>query len=152
MNQRSCQACELNADPEEATGGRIYATQHWYLEHIVAPLPLVGWLILKTIRHTEGIVGLNAEEGAELGRLLEVLPKVLAKVSGAEQVYVCVFTEVVAHLHIHLIPRAAGQSVRGPKLFLERITAARDDPQSCPAPAEAAAFAESMRVALAGVE
>lgn len=41
----------------------------------------------------------------------------LKRVSAAEQVYVCCFTEVVPHLHIHLIPRAPGAEVRGPGMF-----------------------------------
>ncbi len=111
-----CVACELNQDPSGAPGGRIASFDHWYLEHLIPPLPIAGWLILKTIRHTEGIVGLNAEESAELGGLLGRLPKVLKRISEAEQVYVCCFTELVPHLHIHLIPRAPGAEVRGPDM------------------------------------
>jgi len=148
MSSPDCVACLLNADPSGAPGGRILSTERWVLEHIVAPIPLVGWLILRTVRHTEGIVGLDPAEGAELGRLLATLPKMLQEVSGAEQVYVCVFTEVVPHLHIHLIPRLPDQAVRGPQLFVERMQAIREHPESSPPAAEAAAFVARVKAAL----
>lgn len=67
VRMNSCITCKLNKDPSGAPGGRIKEYNFWILEHIVEPIPVKGWLILKTKRHTEGIVGLNDEESEELG-------------------------------------------------------------------------------------
>ncbi|MGE0710832.1 MAG: HIT family protein [Planctomycetota bacterium] len=144
-----CVACALTKDPRAVPGGRILETSRWHLEHAVAPVPLPGWLILRTIRHTEGITGLDAAEGAELGRLLQLVPQVLKEVTGAERIYVCCFTEVLPHLHIHLIPRAPDEPLRGPQLFVERIAAQRE-PEDPAATAAAAEIAERVRRGLAG--
>ncbi len=112
-----CLACKLNADPSGAPGGRIKEYAHWFLEHIIAPVPITGWLILKTKRHTVGITGLNREEAQELGEILERLPKIQQELLRAKKIYVCCFTEWVRHLHFHLIPQPSEEKYRGPKAF-----------------------------------
>lgn len=113
----NCLACKLNSDPSGAPGGRIKDYNYWALEHIVEPIPVKGWLILKTKRHTEGITGINQDEASELGEILNQLPKLQKKLCKADQVYLCCFTELVSHLHIHLIPRSANETRKGPELF-----------------------------------
>lgn len=112
-----CLACRLNADPSGAPGGRIKNYARWYLEHIIAPVPITGWLILKTKRHTEGITGLNCEEALELGEILERLPKIQQELLGVEKIYLCCFTERVGHLHLHFILQPREEKYRGPKGF-----------------------------------
>ena len=75
----ACLACQLNNDPSSVPGGRIKNYNHWLLEHIIEPIPVKGWLILKTKRHAEGITDLNTDEAKELGEILESLPKIQKK-------------------------------------------------------------------------
>lgn len=112
-----CLACRINADPSGAPGGRIKEYNYWFLDHIIAPVPMTGWLILKTKRHSEGITGLNREEARELGEILDRLPKIQQELLRAEKIYLCCFAELVSHLHIHLIPQPAEEKYRGPKAF-----------------------------------
>lgn len=114
---KECLGCKLNADPSGAPGGRIKNYAHWYLEHIIAPVSIAGWLILKTKRHTEGITGLNREEAQELGVILERLPKIQQELLKAKRIYACCFAEWVSHLHIHLIPQPSDEKYKGPKVF-----------------------------------
>ena len=45
-----CLACELIAGERELPGGRVFATDHWVVEHCVGPLG-VGTLLVKPFRH-----------------------------------------------------------------------------------------------------
>lgn len=118
-----CLTCYYNQHPEEVPGGHIKAYQHWILEHICEPIPVAGWLVLKTKRHTEGIIGLNEVEGQELGEILTALPSILQQITCAEKIYMICMTELVEHLHIHLIPRNYHSLQKGPKLIqmLEKV-------------------------------
>lgn len=142
--REECLACRLNADPSGAPGGRIKNYVHWFLEHIIEPVPITGWLILKTKRHTEGITGLNREEAAELGEILERVPKIQQALLRAEKIYVCCFTEWVSHLHLHLIPQPAEEKYRGPKAF--DLQQAVEEGEQKPAPSkEVEKFVEQLR-------
>lgn len=115
--QNSCVACKYNDTPQESTGGRIKNYKYWNLEHIIEPVPVVGWLILKTKRHTEGIFSLTKEECTELGEIISIVPALLKEFAEAEMVYFVSFTEEVRHSHIHIIPRRKDATMMGTELF-----------------------------------
>lgn len=79
-----------------------------------------GWMILAPARHVEQWDDLSAEELAEIGTLIKNVAAALRQETEAEKVYVNVFAEVLAHLHVHVIARTADvpPEVRGPKIFL----------------------------------
>jgi len=113
----SCLTCQYNKDPDKSPGGWIKEYSYWILEHINEPIPVLGWLVLKTKRHTEGITGMDSYEATELGEILNTVPKLQKELCNASQIYVVCFTELVSHLHIHLIPRHINETKRGPELF-----------------------------------
>ncbi len=113
----NCLTCQYNKDPEKSPGGWIKEYGNWILEHINEPIPVLGWLVLKTKRHTEGITGMNSDEAKELGEILNIIPKLQENICNASQIYVICFTELVKHLHIHLIPRHVNERRKGPELF-----------------------------------
>ena len=113
----NCLTCQYNKDPNKSPGGQIKEYNYWICEHINEPIPIKGWLVLKTKRHTEGITGMNSIEANELGKILNTLPKLQKKVCNAAQIYIVCFTELVSHLHIHLIPRHVNETKKGTELF-----------------------------------
>ena len=139
-NQNTCPACEKFLHPETSPGGRIKDYQYWFLEHIPEPVPVKGWLVLRLIRHAEGLVGLDSQEAKELGEILDNLPKTLKEVTGAAQIYLCCFTEVVPHLHFHIIPRYQEETKRTIEVFaLQNEVKAGRIPAVSPKTAEALA-------------
>jgi diadenosine tetraphosphate (Ap4A) HIT family hydrolase len=140
-----CLACRANAGEVQPPGGLIYADEHWRLEHSLSPAPLAGWLVLKPLRHCEGLEELTAAEAEGLGPLLRRACSALRAVTGAEKVYVIFLGEAVAHLHLHLIPRTADHPVdlRGPRVF-ELLRRAAETGQGVP-DAAAAAVAAAVR-------
>ncbi len=147
----NCMACEANAGERTAPGGVIYQDSFWRLEHILSPAPLAGWLVLKPLRHCEGLEELTEQEAAGLGSLLRAACLALRAVTGAAKVYSLFLGEAVAHLHIHLIPRAPGhpEALRGPRVF-ELLRRAAETGQGVPE-ADAAAIAGAVRQRLAAV-
>jgi len=113
----NCLTCQYNKDSEKSPGGWIKEYNYWILEHMNEPIPVLGWLVLKTKRHTEGITGMNSDESKELGEILNIVPKLQKDICEAGQIYVLCFTELVSHLHIHLIPRNINETRKGPELF-----------------------------------
>lgn len=126
----SCITCKLNKEPSSVLGGTIKEYNFWILQHIAGPVPVKGWLILKTKRHVEGIDKMSERESEELGLILNTLPKIQKKVLGAAKIYVCCFTEEVSHLHFHLIPRYPKETTKGPKIFNLLCAAKKDASKS----------------------
>jgi diadenosine tetraphosphate (Ap4A) HIT family hydrolase len=91
----------------------------WRLEHTFEPIPMIGWLVLKPLRHVEAIADLTSDEAEALGPLLQRITRAVTEVLAPEKVYVVMLGEAVAHIHFHLVPRAheVPEERRGPAVF-----------------------------------
>jgi diadenosine tetraphosphate (Ap4A) HIT family hydrolase len=105
----------------DAPGGVIYEDELWHLDHILRPIPMAGWLILKPKRHIESISAMTTAEAREFGTLASRTAAALEDATGVKKVYVGVFGEAqnFAHIHVHLIPRPIDldDAHRGPLIF-----------------------------------
>lgn len=121
ISLEQCIACRANRGKLTAPGGVIYRDELWVLEHILEPIPMAGWLVLKPIRHVESIAELTAEESASLGPLLQWVTAAMTGVLAPAKIYVCMFAESLdcPHIHFHLIPRTPDVpgNRRGPNIF-----------------------------------
>jgi diadenosine tetraphosphate (Ap4A) HIT family hydrolase len=85
------------------------------------PSRLLGWLVLELRRHAEALHELSAEEMIEIGDLIRRSWQVLRDVTGCQKQYDALYAEAphFAHLHIHIVPRAAdlSEDLRGPRVF-----------------------------------
>jgi diadenosine tetraphosphate (Ap4A) HIT family hydrolase len=108
----ACVTCRANRGEIPAPGGVIYEDALWRLEHTFEPIPMVGWLILKPLRHTESVADLTPDEAAGLGPLLQRVAAAMTEVLKPVKVYVSLYAEAenAAHIHIHLIPRHDGMA------------------------------------------
>ena len=107
MANDACVTCRANRGEIAAPGGVIYQDAHWRLEHTFEPIPMVGWLVLKPLRHVEMIADLTPDEAAALGTLLRRAAGAMRDVLNPVKVYVSLYAEAenAAHIHFHLIPR-----------------------------------------------
>ena len=114
-----CVACRANRGEITAPGGPLYDDGLWRLEHTFEPIPMVGWLVLKPLRHVEQLADLTPPEAAALGPLLQRVASAMRATLAPSKVYSALFAEAVTHLHIHLIPRAPDlpPAFRGPDAF-----------------------------------
>lgn len=133
-----CYACTTGAGlatapPREA----VHVEERWRLAHAFdSSLP--GWLVLLPRRHVTVLDDLDADESADLGRLLSSTSLALREVTGATKVYAAFFAEAdgFAHLHVHLVPRMPWftHDQVGPRVFAflgasetDRVPAADQD-------------------------
>lgn len=104
-----------------APGGVVYQDDLWRLEHLLEPVPLAGWLVLKPLRHVTSFADLTTPEAAAFGPLVHRVTQALTQVVRPAKVYVCLFAEMegFAHIHFHLIPRGhdVPPEARGPGIF-----------------------------------
>lgn len=142
----SCVACDLSAGRAPLPGGVIHRGAAWVVEHCVGPLG-VGTLIVKPVRHVTGVDELADDEADELGPLLRSTAGVVRALTGAEQIYTCLWSHagaVPGHLHYVVQPVTRAQveelGAHGPALQVAMF--ARGE---TPDPARVEVFAERAR-------
>jgi diadenosine tetraphosphate (Ap4A) HIT family hydrolase len=141
--REDCLACRANRGDLMPPGGVIYQDALWRLEHCLEPIPMVGWLILKPLRHVETFADLTPDEAASLGPLARRITRAMTEVLAPARVYVCLYAEAVSHVHFQLIPRyhETPREHWGPGVF-DLLSVASDQGRSL-ADVEAAAWAAS---------
>ncbi len=70
-----------------------------------------GFSLLTPKRHIPHVTDLAGMEAATLGEVLARTTHALRDATGSEVVYVYVFGEGIAHLHIHLAPHRSGDAL-----------------------------------------
>lgn len=150
----SCGTCRANRGELAAPGGVIYQDALWRLEHVIEPLPLAGWLVLKPLRHVEAFADLTPDEAATFGPLVRRVTAAMTDALHPAKVYLCQFSEArgFAHIHFHLIPRFAETPPerRGPDVFTLLSEASREGRNLVPVEAAeraAAAIRERLHAA-----
>ncbi len=101
-----CLGCELTSGKRDFPGGRIYATEHWVVEHCVGPLG-VGTLVVKPLHHCVRLWELSEDEVRELGPLLRAVARTIQAILEPDQVYVCLWSHAgwePGHLHFVIQP------------------------------------------------
>lgn len=126
-----CYSCSRNTEfdrlpPRE----RVAADDLWRVAHAFdSALP--GWLVLLPRRHVTSIAALTDVEASSLGSWQVRLSRALHKVTSCEKTYIAQFGEAegFAHVHFHVVPRAAdlADELRGPRIF--RMLGPDDRPQ-----------------------
>jgi diadenosine tetraphosphate (Ap4A) HIT family hydrolase len=106
----------LLCDP--ATADRVIGRQLiwedplWRLTTSVGPQDYTpGFSYLEPRRHIRTVAELDGAEAATLGGVLARATAALREAAEAQLVYVYIFGEGIAHLHIHLAPHVAGDAL-----------------------------------------
>lgn len=120
-----CLACDLAEGRVALPGGLIHRTRLWLVEHCIGPLG-VGTLVVKPRRHVTEVAELADGEVAELGPLLRMASSIARDLTGAEQVYNCLWSHaggVPVHIHYVVQPVTRAQmdehGVYGAELQME---------------------------------
>ena len=61
---RDCAICRLHSDPVQVSAFEIVRTPLWVLRHHHHPAPMLGWLLLDTLRHCSGPVDFKSDESS----------------------------------------------------------------------------------------
>ncbi|MCB5167798.1 HIT domain-containing protein [Streptomyces bambusae] len=121
MTGRGCHTCAQEAAfPAVPPRERIAYDAHWRVAHATGSA-LPGRLVLLPRRHVTAVHDLTDAEAAGLGHWQVRLARALRDVTGCTKAYVVQFAEAegFAHVHFHLVPRAADHPAeyRGPRVF-----------------------------------
>lgn len=108
----ACLACDLADGTRELPGDRVAETERWIVEHCIGPLG-VGTLVVKPRRHVLQVADLTGEEADELGPLLQRTASVVRSLTGADQVYVCLWSHAGWEaVHIHFVVQPVSSELR----------------------------------------
>lgn len=117
--QRSCLACDLAEGRQPLPGGLVFRVGDWRVEHCVGPFG-VGTFIVKPQRHVEALARLDRGEAETLGPALRLTADVVQRITGAAQVYACLWSHGPVHIHFVVQPETdevvAEFGTSGPKL------------------------------------
>jgi diadenosine tetraphosphate (Ap4A) HIT family hydrolase len=72
---------------------------------------VLGFAYLEPLRHIANIAVLDGPEAASFGATIAKVSQALKAATGAELVYVYIFGDGVAHLHVHLAPHRPGDAL-----------------------------------------
>jgi hypothetical protein len=62
-----CPHCHANRNEFPVPGGPIHQDDGWRVEHACGAIPMIGWLMLKPLRHVESLAELNEAEATTMG-------------------------------------------------------------------------------------
>jgi diadenosine tetraphosphate (Ap4A) HIT family hydrolase len=101
-------------------GPFIHEGRYWNVDHAY-PSSYRGWLVIVLKRHCTALHELSPEECLELGQLVHQTTHLLHQHFNSAKEYAMMLGEGegFAHLHLHVVPRAAdlGPEYRGPAIF-----------------------------------
>lgn len=146
MGEVGCLACDLAEGRRPLPGGVLHDSGRWLVEHCVGPLG-VGTLVVKPRRHVLHVAELEDGEAAELGPLLRRAADIVTELTGAEQVYVCLWSHAGGFpVHIHFVVQPVTSETKeewgalGPALQRKMFVRGEE-----PDPADVEAFAARVR-------
>jgi diadenosine tetraphosphate (Ap4A) HIT family hydrolase len=86
--------------------GEVLETKHWRV--VIRPKQVtLGALVLISVRHVEGIAGLEPAEAAELPQVTALLEGRLRRAFAPDKINYLALMMVDPHLHFHVLPRYA---------------------------------------------
>ena len=101
----NCPICDLHHDVGQQQKYEIYRDDLWVLRHHPSPSPLVGWLLLDSLRHCSGPIDFSVNEASNWGLAVQDACSLVKRLTQCDRVYSIAFGEGAQHLHLHLIPR-----------------------------------------------
>ena len=121
----------------------------WQLLRHADPVPLAGWMMVAARAHRAGVDEMDADEQREIGIILAEVARAVRAETGCERTYSITFNEAVRHLHLHVIPRHAGDDSTTSWALADRYraTARKERAPADSADAEATARAVAARCA-----
>ena len=116
-----CIFCDLIATTEPPEGGWIYESRH-FRALLLEAMAIPGWVVFHSVRHAEGLAGLNAAESAELGVALQRLSAAIIAQTGDPKTYMYSMCEPASHFHLLIgSPVNAADTPRGAPFLVKVV-------------------------------
>jgi diadenosine tetraphosphate (Ap4A) HIT family hydrolase len=101
-----CSICNGKAD-EEFKRVEVWSDETWRLT-MSTYKAVKGFCYLEPRRHVPYITDLQGREAVEFGSVISRVARAIKSSTGAKLVYVYIYGDHVAHLHVHLAPHVDG--------------------------------------------
>lgn len=118
-----CVLCQGRAADEQLMRVEVWQDALWRLS-MATSSETPGFSYLEPKRHITDITRLDGPEAAAFGPTLARVTAALRDVTGVERVYIYVFGDGVAHLHLHLAPHRPGDALNDQMIRGELVTRA----------------------------
>ncbi|WP_035207268.1 HIT family protein [Metabacillus indicus] len=115
----NCPICKKNKNDDSIN--YIYKNHQIAITHAPINANILGYLYIEPVNHYENWADIPDETFLEITRLLKKIDVFLRKELNAERVYSVTISEMVRHIHFHLIPRYSYSSKKGVDL-IEKAT------------------------------
>jgi diadenosine tetraphosphate (Ap4A) HIT family hydrolase len=106
----ACAICQGRLADDQLLRVEVWQDDLWRLTTAYAS-ETPGFSYLEPRRHISDITALDGDEAATLGPTLARITAALKAETGAELVYIYVFGDGIAHLHLHLAPHTRGDAL-----------------------------------------
>jgi diadenosine tetraphosphate (Ap4A) HIT family hydrolase len=106
----NCPICQGRAIDDQFMRVEVWQDDLWRLTTSFAS-ETPGFSYLEPKRHISDIAALDGPEAATLGSTLARVTSALKAETGASLVYIYVFGDGIAHLHLHLAPHIPGDAL-----------------------------------------
>jgi diadenosine tetraphosphate (Ap4A) HIT family hydrolase len=116
-----CILCQGRVADDQLMRVEVWQDALWRLTMAVAS-ETPGFAYLEPKRHITDITRLDGPEAASLGATLARVTAALRDETQAERVYIYVFGDGVAHLHLHLAPHHPGDALNDQMIRGELVT------------------------------
>jgi diadenosine tetraphosphate (Ap4A) HIT family hydrolase len=107
---QGCIICSGPRGDEALSRIEVWRDDLWRLT-LSLDAEVLGFAYLEPIRHIANIAELDGPEAASFGATIAKVSRVLKAATAAEIVYVYIFGDGVAHLHVHLAPHRQGDAL-----------------------------------------
>ncbi|QWG73464.1 HIT family protein [Bacillus mycoides] len=95
----------------------IFEGKHMIVSLGAVESQVLGYIYVEPRRHIESWYELTSDEMLDLGLIIQKVSLFLKRELKAERVYTVTISEVVRHLHIHVIPREKHSDIKGLSLI-----------------------------------
>ena len=86
MMNSDCPICALHVEPAMVRSYEIERSDLWVLRHHPDPAPLVGWMLLDSLRHCPGPLAFNEDEAGDWGRAVRDASGLVQELTGCDRV------------------------------------------------------------------
>lgn len=117
----NCILCQGSAADNQLMRVEVWHDSLWRLSMAIGS-ETPGFSYLEPKRHITDITRLDGPEAASFGPTLARVTAALRDVTGVERVYIYVFGDGVAHLHLHLAPHRPGDALNDQMIRGELVT------------------------------
>jgi diadenosine tetraphosphate (Ap4A) HIT family hydrolase len=113
-----CPICEKN---KQHNPSEIYRNQYIVVSHAPLDANLLGYIYIEPVEHFEDWSDIPLEVLSDVQSTVKKIDLLLRNEQLAERVYSVTISEMVRHIHFHIIPRHKDNSMKGISL-IEKAT------------------------------